>query len=240
MSLESPSNTTIQITEAARAAVLQARAGQPEAESLALWLEVSGVDDRQWAYDMYLMHVDEASPADVVQRHDDLSIVIPADSVDKVRGGLIGLSDDPNFKTWTLMNPNSPPPQPSGPVIDPSSLMRRPGGAGPTAGGPASPAMQPPPENLSGDVPQKVMQVLQYQINPSIASHGGSAELVGVEDDVAYLRLGGGCQGCSMASVTLTQGIKVAITEAVPEISEVVDVTDHASGTNPYFEASKK
>lgn len=237
MTSQSGAETTIEITEAARASILQARAGQPEAESLALWLEVVGVQDGQWTYDMYLMHVDEASEGDVVQRHDDLSIVIPADSVDKVRGAVIDLSTDPGFRSWTLMNPNVPPRQPSGPVIDPSSLMRRPG-EGP--GAPASPAMQPPPESLSGDVSQRVMQVLEYQINPSIASHGGRAELVAVEDGVAYLRLGGGCQGCAMASVTLTQGIKVAIIEAVPEIDEVVDVTDHASGSNPYFEASKK
>ena len=84
------------------------------------------------------------------------------------------------------------------------------------------------------------MQVLDQQINPAIAMHGGSAELVAVEDETAYLRLGGGCVGCGMASVTLSQGIEVAILEAVPEIDEVVDVTDHASGTNPYFEAAKK
>ena len=66
------------------------------------------------------------------------------------------------------------------------------------------------------------------------------AELAGIEGRTAYLRLGGGCQGCGMASVTLGQGIEIAITEAVPEIVDVVDVTDHASGTNPYFEAAKK
>ena len=77
-------------------------------------------------------------------------------------------------------------------------------------------------------------------IAPAIASHGGVAELVAVEDDTAYLRLSGGCQGCGLASVTLTQGIEVAIRESVPEIVNVVDVTDHASGTNPYFEAAKK
>ncbi len=61
-----------------------------------------------------------------------------------------------------------------------------------------------------------------------------------VEGDAAYLRLGGGCAGCGMATVTLSQGIEVAIRESVPEITRVVDVTDHASGTNPYFEAAKK
>ncbi|MGH2683897.1 MAG: NifU family protein, partial [Actinomycetota bacterium] len=69
----------------------------------------------------------------------------------------------------------------------------------------------------------------------------GRAELVAVEDDsVAYLRLMGGCVGCGMAAVTLSQGIEVALRESVPEIERVVDVTDHASGTNPYYEAAKK
>jgi Fe/S biogenesis protein NfuA len=77
-------------------------------------------------------------------------------------------------------------------------------------------------------------------VNPSIAAHGGTAQLVAVEDDTAYLRLGGGCVGCGMAAVTLSQGISVAIKQAVPEITNVVDVTDHASGTNPYYEAAKK
>ena len=71
-------------------------------------------------------------------------------------------------------------------------------------------------------------------------SQEGHAELVAVEDDTAFLRLSGGCQGCGMASVTLTQGIEVVIKESVPEILKVVDVTDHASGANPYFESAKK
>ena len=63
---------------------------------------------------------------------------------------------------------------------------------------------------------------------------------VAVEEPVAYLRLSGGCQGCWMATVTLGQGIDVALLAAVPEISQVIDVTDHASGTNPYFESAKQ
>jgi Fe/S biogenesis protein NfuA len=63
---------------------------------------------------------------------------------------------------------------------------------------------------------------------------------VAVEDGTAYIRLGGGCQGCGMASVTLSQGIEATITDLVPEITKVVDVTDHAGGQNPYYEQSKK
>ncbi len=104
----------------------------------------------------------------------------------------------------------------------------------------ASPAMSGPPVDLSGDVAQRVLQVLEQQINPSIAAHGGRADLVAVEEDAAYLRLSGGCAGCGMAAVTLSQGIEVALRESVPEITRVIDVTDHAAGTNPYYEAAKK
>jgi Fe/S biogenesis protein NfuA len=97
-----------------------------------------------------------------------------------------------------------------------------------------------PTGDLSSEVAQRVHEVLHAHINPMIAAHGGRADLVSVDGSRAYLRLSGGCQGCGMATVTLSQGIEVAIKEAVPEITEVVDVTDHASGTNPYFESSKK
>jgi Fe/S biogenesis protein NfuA len=89
-------------------------------------------------------------------------------------------------------------------------------------------------------VARRVVQVLAQQVNPSIAAHGGRAVLVAVEEGTAYLRLSGGCQGCAMATVTLSQGIETAIRQAAPEITSVVDVTDHQSGTNPYYEAAKK
>jgi Fe/S biogenesis protein NfuA len=105
---------------------------------------------------------------------------------------------------------------------------------------PAPAFTERPEADLSGPVAQMIIAVLEEEINPAIASHGGRADLVAVEEDVAYLRLSGGCQGCGMAAATLSQGIEVAILEAVPEIKKVADVTDHASGSNPYFEAAKK
>ena len=78
--------------------------------------------------------------------------------------------------------------------------------------------------------------MLEEQVNPSIAAHGGRADLVAVEDSSVYLRLSGGCQGCGMAKATLSQGIEVILREAIPEIANIVDVTDHADGTNPYYE----
>ena len=92
---------------------------------------------------------------------------------------------------------------------------------------------------LTGPVAEKVQQVIEQRINPAVASHGGYVSLIDVKDNVVYVELGGGCQGCGMADVTLKQGIEVAIKKAVPEITDILDVTEHADGTNPYYQPSK-
>jgi len=88
-------------------------------------------------------------------------------------------------------------------------------------------------------VAQKIQALIDSQINPGVATHGGWVELLGVQGDTAFLRLGGGCQGCGMVDVTLKQGIEVIIREEVPEIVKVIDQTDHAGGHNPYYQPSK-
>jgi Fe/S biogenesis protein NfuA len=94
--------------------------------------------------------------------------------------------------------------------------------------------------DLVGTVDEKIKMLLDVEINPSLAMHGGYAELERVEGDTAYVIMGGGCQGCGLAALTLTEGIKAQIENRIPEIREVVDVTDHASGANPFYEASAK
>ena len=204
--------SVVEITEDAKRKVMSFRAGQPDAAGHALWLEVTGVSGLEYVHDLYLRPADEAGPGDLVQDHGDFSLVIPSSSVDKLRGSTISLVGDLVVGHLMVTNPNSPSPA-----------------VGARGGG-----------ELSGDVAQRVQQVLEEHINPAIAAHGGRADLVAVEDGTAYLQLSGGCQGCGMAAVTLGQGIEVALKDAVPEITQVVDVTDHASGTNPYFESSKK
>ena len=204
----------VRITDLAREKVLRVRAEQPNPERLALRIEVTGISGGEYESTVSFSLLEDAGHDDVVQHHDGLAIVIPAESVEKLRGATIELEGTLILGSLIIINPNSP--------------------------SPAVAAAGRPPPDLSGDVAQRVLQILAEQINPSIAAHGGYAELVAVEESTAYLRLGGGCQGCAMAPVTLTQGIEVAITGAAPEITRVVDVTDHASGTNPYFEAAKK
>ena len=85
-----------------------------------------------------------------------------------------------------------------------------------------------------------IEELFNTSINPQIASHGGVISLIAVEGRTAYVEFGGGCVGCGMLNVTLKQGVEVAVKEQVPDIDEIVDTTDHASGTNPYYKPEKK
>jgi len=87
---------------------------------------------------------------------------------------------------------------------------------------------------------EKVAQLFESRVNPMVARHGGSVELIDVQDRTVMLRMGGGCQGCGMADVTLRQGIEAMLHEHVPGVEGIVDVTDHSAGSNPYFSAAKK
>ena len=89
---------------------------------------------------------------------------------------------------------------------------------------------------LEGPLAERVKTVLETEINPAIASHGGTITLVGVEDTEIYLEMGGGCQGCAMSRMTLRQGVERMVRQAVPEVTVIHDITDHASGENPFFE----
>jgi Fe/S biogenesis protein NfuA len=91
------------------------------------------------------------------------------------------------------------------------------------------------PKLLENPLAARVQRVLEETINPSVASHGGRVSLIDVQETRVFVQLGGGCQGCGMANVTLRQGVEEMILREVPEITEVLDVTDHAAGTNPYY-----
>ncbi len=201
------------ITDRALAKILEIRNQEPDADELALSLRIAGVQGGTFGYEMAMIRVADARPDDRVEHHGELPVVIPPDSVDNLRGATLDMSRDLLNPGLTIDNPNSP-----------------------------SPAVgrDAPPLNPDDPVVTRIQQVLEAQINPAIAAHGGVAELVAVEDGTAYLRLGGGCQGCGMATVTLSQGIEQALVGAIPEVDRVVDVTDHASGQNPYYEAAKK
>ena len=89
----------------------------------------------------------------------------------------------------------------------------------------------------ASEIRAKVEQILETQINPMVASHGGSIRLLDVKDNNVFIEMGGGCQGCASASITLKQGVETAIRRSIPEVGGIFDATDHAAGQNPYYTA---
>jgi Fe/S biogenesis protein NfuA len=201
--------TVVDVTSSARDVVLGARAAENDPEHLALWIEVSGTSGNAYTYDIYFQALGDATEEDSVYCIDELPIVVPAASSEKLQGARLDWSDDGDGGL-VIVNPNVPPR--SAPVAELG--------------------------DLSGDLAQRVLAVLDEQVNPAIASHGGRADLIRMDGEVAVLNLSGGCQGCGMARATLSQGIEVALKEAIPELKGVVDITDHERGTNPYYAAA--
>lgn len=220
------SESVITVSEWARNLVLEARSDEPDGETLALWLEVSGVNGDSYAYDMYFQAASDACEGDAVQDAGGLTIVIPSASVSKLQGAKLDLSGEGEDEGMVIVNPNRPPSIPLRP-------MNGAGAGTALLDGGAEP-------DLTSDVARRILAVLEEDINPNIAAHGGRADLVAVDGGTAYLRLSGGCQGCGLARVTLSQGIEVALKDAVPEVTSVMDVTDHSLGENPYYEPAKK
>ncbi len=135
----------------------------------------------------------------------DRTVMIPEESVENLTGATLDLPNNPMQGGLVIRNPNKPD------LLAGADL------------------------ELSGTIPEQLQQLLDQHINPSLASHGGFANLLGVDGPTAYITMGGGCQGCAMSAATLREGITVMITEAIPEITDVVDATDHEAGDNPYF-----
>ena len=155
-------------------------------------------------------------PSDApIGRDGDVTIVVPAASIDRLAAAVDSSLQSDGGGGLVLVNPNSPTPEEANPGL-PAEILAY-GIAGPTA--------------------LVALDVLEDQVNPAIASHGGRADLVALDEEkkVAYIKLSGGCQGCAMSRMTLSQGIETMLKESIPELTGVLDVTDHASGENPFY-----
>ena len=203
----------VAIEDKAKETILEVIRREPDGDDLGLVVSISGIDGTAFKYSLAMVRLEDAAPSDHLIPSGDLTIVVPDADLENLRGATIKMSRNLLEPGLILDNPNSPSPRILG------------------HGDPAT---------LDGSVEQRAVQVVETMINPAIAAHGGMAEIVAVEDSTAYVRLGGGCQGCGMASVTLSQGIEATLVQMVPEIGKVIDVTDHAGGDNPYYEAAKK
>ncbi len=204
----------LSLTDEARSVVREALAAEANHEGLALWVEVTGTRGPGYAYDLYFSEL-ALAPSDAAVGHDgDLALVVPAASVERLRGSRLEFSDE-GGGGLVLVNPNAPTREEMNPGI-PEEILAH---------------------GVEGPLGLVAARVLDEQVNPAIASHGGRCELVALDEDarVAYVRLGGGCQGCALSRMTLSQGIESMLREAIPELTGVVDVTDHASGANPFY-----
>ena len=202
------------LTTEARGVVQDALNAEEPGGGLALWVEVTGVRAGSYHYDLFFSDVSDADADATIITDDDLTIVIPASSVERLRGARLEFSKD-GGGGLVLVNPNAPSPQEANPGV-PAEVLAK---------------------GLTSALAVRAMTVLDQQVNPSIASHGGRADLVALDDEkfVAFVRLSGGCQGCAMSRMTLSQGIETMLKEEIPELVGVVDVTDHASGENPFY-----
>ena len=194
------------VTEAALAKVLEVRNEEDDPAGLALRVSITGSQGVDYVYDLAFFEIAAAPEDDVRWEVDDLSFLIPAEDREKLAGATLDLPSNPTQGGLVIRNPNRP-----NPLGDIGTL------------------------ELTGEIPEQVGQLIAERINPALASHGGYATLVGIEGSTAYVTMGGGCQGCSMSAATLKEGIRSAILEAVPEILEVVDATDHSAGENPFY-----
>ena len=196
----------ITVAEAALKKFLELRADDDDADELALRIEVTGVQGVDFSYDLAFEVLAEADSDDVPTHvGGGLTVLIPERDVTKIEGATLDLPSNTNQPGLVLRNPNRP-------ELGPNASL-----------------------DLSGTLEEQVQEVLVKRINPSIAAHGGFAELVRVEGSTVVVKLGGGCEGCVMANATVTAGIEKTLTELLDGVENVVDITDHASGENPYF-----
>ena len=181
---------------------------QQQGKNPALRIQATANGTAEFQYSMQLITAEEQSPEDLVVDSGEFRVILDPRSAENLNGATVDFEDKILRSGFKFQNPNKP--------------------TVPTLG-------EGPRKDLTGPVVERVQRLLDTEINPAIAAHGGQVHLLGVRKSKVYLSFGGGCHGCGMADVTLKEGIETRIKEVVPEIVEVVDTTDHTTGENPYY-----
>lgn len=197
----------ITLTEAARSQVLAALESQ-RPDKNALRVEATTHGTAEFAYAMKLVSDDDRREDDVVVEEHGFAVFLDPSSARNLEDATIDFEEGILRSGFKFDNPNKP---------ESAQL-----GSGPRG-------------DLTGSAAEKVERLINTEINSAVAAHGGRVEFLGVKEDKVFLSFGGGCHGCGMVDVTLKQGIETRIRELVPEIAEIVDVTDHSTGENPFY-----
>lgn len=205
---DTTSDQPLEVSDAALATVLEVRASEDDPKGTALRVAITGSNMTDYVYALDLVAVGEAAADDLVYaqgQHGELTVIVPADSAAKMLGAVLDVPSDSAAGGLVIKNPNTPDPL-AGLDLD-----------------------------LSGELPEKVQAVLDKAVNPALAAHGGFAKLVGIDETKVFVTMGGGCQGCAASAMTLRDGIKTMLLDALPELTDVIDATDHSAGENPFY-----
>ncbi|MGF1597685.1 MAG: NifU family protein [Acidimicrobiales bacterium] len=196
------------VSREALATVLEVRAGEDDPAGTALRVAITGANMSEFVYSLDLIAIAEAADDDLIYSqgdHGELTVIVPAASASDMAGAVLDVPANSAAGGLVIRNPNTP---------DPLAGLDL---------------------ELTGELPEKVQAVLDQAVNPALASHGGYAALVGIDDTRVFVTMGGGCQGCAASAMTLRDGIRSMLMDALPEITDVVDATDHTAGENPFY-----
>jgi Fe/S biogenesis protein NfuA len=198
----------IEITPAARAEI-QSLVDQAVVQDPALRIELdrTGQSPLARSYTISLVERDDRQRTEIAINVDEIRVFLNLDTSNLLSGATIDWVQENGASGFRVHDPKARPAA----EVERSALR------------------------ISGPLAERVQQVIDEVINPGIAAHGGYVELVDVSDDTLYLRMGGGCQGCAASAATLRMGIERMVREEVPEIQNIIDVTDHTAGANPYY-----
>lgn len=196
----------ITITEEAKQQILAAFKSQEFQSAVRLEAKTNGTT--AFVYGMKLIRPEEKRADDVVEDAGEFEVVMDPDSARNLNGATVDFEEGILRNGFKFINPNVP--------------------ETPTLG-------KGPRGDLAGSIAERVQRLIDTELNPAVAAHGGMMQLMGVQDNKVLLSFGGGCHGCGMVDVTLKQGVEARIKELIPEVDEVVDTTDHATGETPYY-----
>lgn len=198
-------NQIIEITELAHGKLVALRDEEPDSADLGLRLEIISGPGEPFRYDLAFETVTKAALNEEVRTINGLKIILPIKDIELLSGSTLDFADSSGF---VMRNPNKPAPL----EVNIEGLVK------------------------GDELSAAVEAVIAVDVNPMLAAHGGYVTYVGHNGEgVVFTSMGGGCQGCAMSKMTMMGGVEAKIVEMVPEVEKVVDVTDHASGTNPYL-----
>jgi Fe/S biogenesis protein NfuA len=198
----------IEITEGARARIQDLVAAEIVREpALRITLDPNIPSPLARGYAISLVDKEDRERTEIAINVDGIRVFLNLDTSNLLSGARVDWIEENGSSGFRVSDPNARPQ----PVREPAELR------------------------ISGPLAERVQQVFDEVINPGIAAHGGFVELVDVSDDTLYIRMGGGCQGCAASQATLRMGIERMVREQVPEIDQIVDVTDHDAGVTPYY-----